>query len=171
MNKDLRFIKLQSDPLVRAGERVMYQWWYWFLIVLGLVAMIGTVLYVKRRDQIGSNRALGRRLKAYNKAQHQLKQARKVLDDENQVYALLSQALIGYIGDTLNLPEKALETNALLNAVKERSVGEETVSELSAILIRLDMGRFAPGADESGTSDLIHNATKLLSDLSRELKG
>lgn len=170
MNRDLRFIRLQSDPFVRIGERLTDHYWFWLVFILGASGMVGIVLYEKREEKIDTNRALGRRIKAYRTARNLLKRAQKTAIDEKQVYPLLSQALVGFIGDALNLPEKALVTEALINEVHVRGVHEKTVQELNAILIRLDMGRFAPGADESGTPELIQHATSILTQLSRELK-
>ncbi|MCF7800382.1 MAG: BatD family protein [Candidatus Marinimicrobia bacterium] len=170
MNQDLRFIKLQGAKFVPMGYRVLNQWWYHTTMMMGLVAMLGVVLYTRRQEKIGSDKALGRRLRAHNRAQTLLKSARKVVMDEKQVYALLSQAVVGYIGDRLNLPEKALDTDALIHELTQRKISEQLVSEVRALLIRLDMGRFAPGADSAEPPELIQNARQILTRLSRELK-
>ncbi|MCF7796658.1 MAG: BatD family protein [Lentisphaeria bacterium] len=170
MNEDLRFIKLQGANFVPIGYRLPLQWWYGTILFLGLVAMIGVVLYTRRQEQIGSDQALGRRLKAYNRAQALVKKARKVVTDEKQVYALLSQAVVSYIGDRLNLPEKALDTEALIFELTRRKVNENLVNDVRALLIRLDMGRFAPGADAAEPPALIQNARQIITQLSRELK-
>ena len=93
-----------------------------------------------------------------------------ICNDEARVYQLLNQALVGYIGNRLNLPEKALITETLAIRVSEQQVNPALVKELEAILIRLDMGRFAPGADTSSVDDLIKHATAILNQLARELK-
>ncbi len=170
MNQDLRYIKLESDPLRPRNHLFVKTWWFWSIILLGVFIFSGTVLWDRRRRKIGSDVALGRRLRAWNKAQTALKNARKQSNAEARVYQLLNQALVGYIGDRLNLPEKALITENLVIRVSEQPVNPALVKELEAILIRLDMGRFAPGADASSVDDLIKHATTLLNQLSKELK-
>lgn len=170
MNRDLRFIKLQSDPFVQIDDNILHKTWYWLVYGVGMLLMGGVVLYESRASKIGSNQALSRRMKAYRNAQKLIKLANKVVSEEKQVYLYLSQAIVGYIGDTMNLPEKALITEALVEAVKTRVHDEKLVSDLHAMLIRLDMGRFAPGADESSTSELITHATHIVQQLSRKLK-
>ena len=170
MNRDLRFIKLQSDPFVRIGDNILHKSWYWLVFVAGTIFIIGTVFYEQRENKIETNQALSRRLKAFRNAQQLIKLATKAGSDEKQVYFYLSQALVGYIGDSLNLPEKSLVTEALAEAVKMRTNNEKLVNELHALLIRLDRGRFAPGADESSTPDLIRHATHTIQQLSREIK-
>ena len=170
MNRDLRFIKLQSDPFVRIGDNILHKSWYWLVFVAGTIFIIGAVFYEQRENKIETNQALSRRLKAFRNAQQLIKLATKAGSDEKQVYFYLSQALVGYIGDSLNLPEKSLVTEALAEAVKMRTNNEKLVNELHALLIRLDRGRFAPGADESSTPDLIRHATHTIQQLSREIK-
>ncbi|HXS83646.1 MAG TPA: hypothetical protein VN896_13095, partial [Methylomirabilota bacterium] len=93
-----------------------------------------------------------------------LKQAEQLLKkhDEKGFHAELSRALLGYLGDRLNLDTHALTREQLRAALAERAVAPPTIDALFGIVDRCEVARFSPEAAEREPQKLFDAARDVM---------
>lgn len=147
IGKDIRFIKPAVQGFHRIGSYFYRSFWFVFLLIVGILALGGASLYRQRMNRITENIAYARSLKAQKIAKQRLSRARKLMTEKKQTefYAELSQALLGFVADKLNLPAAGLMTDDVKAKLEERSVDASVISEMLDCLGTCDFHRFAPG--------------------------
>ncbi|MBN2246695.1 MAG: protein BatD, partial [Candidatus Aminicenantes bacterium] len=146
IGKDIRFIKPASPDFHRIGSYFYRSFWFIFLIALGILALAGAGIYRQRINRMAENIAYARSLKAQKAAKQRLSRARKLMTEKKQTefYAELSQALLGFVADKLNLPTAGLMTDEIREKLAEWGVETSIISELLDCLGACDFYRFAP---------------------------
>ncbi len=146
IGKDIRFIKPAAQDFHQIGSYFYQSFWFVFLIALGILALAGAGIYRQRTNRMAKNIAYARSLKAQKTAKQRLSRARKLMTDKNRTefYAELSQALLGFVADKLNLPIAGLMTDEIRERLKERGVETAVISEMLDCLRDCDFYRFAP---------------------------
>ena len=168
MQDDIRYIKAVPDKLINLRQTGLGLAFYLYHLA-GVIILIALILFQRQQDRLRGNERLRRSTRAMSKAKTLLKRASKLPDESQELQTLLYQAIIGYIGARLHLAENSLELESLLLAMRNGSVGEETVSETKRILDGLTMDRFAPGAVKRSAHEWIEETQKLLQTLGRVL--
>ncbi|MEM7530603.1 MAG: BatD family protein [Chloroflexota bacterium] len=161
LDTDIRHIKpapatlRMAQPLLTSST--LY-WLLWAVPVLLLVADYGRVLLRRRNpEKITQNRAKKQALQLLTNAEKSLKKQGDV-----DAYAVVNQALTGYLSDLLAQPVAGLTLTALAERLQMHGFDEETVAQIGDLLNRSEMGRYAPGATGDG-GDLLDEAKSLLS--------
>jgi hypothetical protein len=165
---DLRFIRL-GDPELRPARGPLWsdpRFWLWQLVpVLGFAAALITA---RHRERVEVDLGYARDRRAAREARKRLKMAREHLarGDGRAFYGDLSQALVGYIGDRLNLPTPGLTSEELARELGSRGVSEALIADVLSCLERCDRGRFAAGA-QGGEREALAMAESLMKALPR----
>lgn len=127
------------------------------IAVMGLsVLLIGNIR--KRDSDIG----LVRSRKANAMAKKRLSTARKIIDGENAIfYEEIFKALYGYLSDKLRIEVSDLTKENIDESLRNRSVPNEIIVELTKALSECEMARFAPGVVRS-KEDMLATSTKII---------
>ena len=146
IGKDIRFIKPAAEGFHKIGAYFYRSIWFVFLIVLGILSLGAAGFYRQRMNRMEENTAYARSLKAQKAAKQRLSRARKLMAEKNRTefYAELSQALLGFVADRLNMPAAGLMTDEVRTELEERGVDTSVISEMLACLEACDFHRFAP---------------------------
>lgn len=147
IGKDIRFIKPTAEGFHKIGSYFYRSIWFVFLIVVGILSLGAAALYRQRMNRMEENTAYARSLKAQKAAKQRLSRARKLMIEKkrSEFYAELSQALLGFVADRLNLPAAGLMTDEVKAKLEERGVDTSVIAEMLACLGACDFHRFAPG--------------------------
>jgi len=147
IGKDIRFIKPTVKGFHRMGFYFYQSFWFFFLIAAGFLALGSAGLYRHRVNRMQENIAYARSLKAQKAAKQRLIRARKLMSEKKRTefYAELSQALLGFVADKLNLPAAGLMTDEVKTKLEERGIESSVISEMLDCLETCDFHRFAPG--------------------------
>ena len=147
IGKDIRFIKPAAQDFHRIGSYFYRSFWFVFLILIGILALGSAGLFRQRMNRMEENTAYARSLKAQKVAKQRLSRARKLMTEKKRTefYAELSQALLGFVADRLNLPAAGLMTDEVKVKLEERGVDISVISEMLVCLGACDFHRFAPG--------------------------
>jgi len=147
IGKDIRFIKPAVQGFHRIDSYFYRSFWFVLLLLVGILALGSAGFYRQRMNRMAENIAYARSLKAQKVAKQRLSRARKLMTERKRTefYAELSQALLGFVADKLNLPPAGLMTDDVKAKLEKRRVDSAVISEMLDCLGACDFHRFAPG--------------------------
>ena len=132
-------------------------WWPNVMMLFSLATVGLAVGYRSHSQRLQSDRGYARKSRSTALVKRRLKHAEQLLKkhDEKGFHAELSRALLGYLGDRLNLDTHALTREQLRAALAERAVAAPTIDAPFGIVDRCEVARFspdpaAPGAPAAG---------------------
>lgn len=164
IGQDIRFIALAQMPFDEIGQSNYTQPWFAALLALPLFGLVGAFLYQRHQQKLSSNVAYARGRKATRVANKQLQSAKKFLqsNDGKPFYAEVQRALMGFLGNKLNVAEAGLVTDDIQKLLEAKKVAPEVVSAYITCLHICDFQRFAPsqanGAEMKQFYDQAQNA-------------
>lgn len=151
------------------GRSILHRSLYPYAMMIVPAALLGIGFLIKRQsDKITGDVEYARKRRANPLARRHLKVASEKLasGDRNGYYEALEKAVTGFVGDRLNVGEKALTRNDLTNLLEERDVPEATRADLTNLLSECDLARFSPSApDASSMSAALERATHIIHEL------
>lgn len=130
----------------------------YIITYLGLILIFLIVLVIfYRHAKANADIVRKRGKRAGKEATKRLKLAFKLLQAKHDApfYEETSRALIGYVGDKLNIPLTHLNKENVRESLLERSVNEEYVKQYIDAIEACEFARFAPG-DPIATMDKIY---------------
>jgi len=84
------------------------------------------------------------------------------------IHETVDVVLTGYLTDRLSQPVAGMTQNVLTAKLQEQNIGDALITRVQDMLLLSEMGRFAPGNDQSDASkDLLKNVEKLIGDLEK----
>ncbi len=162
IGQDIRYIHLSLAEFKEIGDVFYKSWFFYALLFLPLVALMGAFAYQGHVEKMSTNVAYARNRKANQMALKKLKTASQQMknSDSIQFYAEVSNALMGFIGDKLNVSAAGLITDEVDDMLKERGISNQTVAEYLACLQTCDFQRFAASDSENGSMQVFFEKAK-----------
>ena len=120
--------------------------WPYTVLLLPLLFLSGLFLYQRHEDKLAGDISYARNRRAHPLAKKNLKKAVALLEagDTIAFFAELERAVMGFIGNRLNVSERGLTRQQLDESLRRASVSDDIRSRLSDLLNVCDQGRFAP---------------------------
>lgn len=148
--KDIRYIKLSSSELKNQGGYLYKNPLFLFFQLIPLLAFAISWRYQKQREKMNSDIGYARLRRAHKLAKKRLGQAQKLISPEKskEFYGETAKAILGYLGDKLNLPACGLTKDIIESELSFRGVEKEKIDNLLKLLDSCDYGRFAPGSSQ-----------------------
>jgi hypothetical protein len=92
--------------------------------------------------------------------------------DARSYYAALERAVKGFVGDRLNLGEKAMTIGVFCDQLSDAGAHNDTVASAKALLEECDRVRFAPVTPDRHAMDTAHErASLIIEKLNQQLRG
>jgi hypothetical protein len=183
LSQDIRFIKVGGGSLARKGEYFHTSGTFVVMLVLPLAAILGSLVYARKRQTVLTDAAGYRNRKAIKVAQRGLKHAEELLrqrggrvssvasERNHQFYLEVSRALWKYLGDKLNIGQADLSIDGAMVELSKRSVNGGLAAELRALLESCEMARFAPTSLGASSMQKTYDAAKkIIVELERTLR-
>ena len=144
--------KLKSDSSQFFGSSL-----FWLCLALPFIILVVVIAITRKRIADNANVAKVRVKKASSVATKRLKVARKLMREnrKNEFYDEMMRALYGYFGDKLSIPVAQLSKENIESELKHRSVPDEPVKQVIALLDDCEFARYAPG-DDTGRMDRLY---------------
>lgn len=136
---------------------------------VALFFLLLAIFYRQAKANADIARKRGKR--AGKEATKRLKLARKLLKNHEAgpFYEETLRALLGYVGDKLNIPMTHLAKENVREALSARNVDEALIQQYMDVLEACEFARFAPG-DPVATMDKIYeSATQAINNLNKNL--
>ena len=172
IGSDIRHIKIDASPLGNEDNFLYKHVWFWLLFPPAPLAF-ALILVMRRRNlRMASDTTLKRKTQAGAHLRRRLKEAGEALKQKNarEFYKALSQAVVGFVSDKLNVEFRGLPMEDAKARLRERGLAEASVKEYEDLLQQCDFGQFAGAQrDEKAWRDALDTAETMLKKLDREL--
>jgi hypothetical protein len=152
IGQDIRFIQQRMPEFRKIGPAFYKSTPFFAILVLPLVALAGAFVYRQHLDKMSSNEAYARSRKANKMALKRLRNAHAEMRGGNarEFYGEVSRALMGFIGDKLNVSAAGLITDEVETMLRTRGISEDVVNRYLDCLRTCDFMRFAPAESNNG---------------------
>ena len=161
LNSDIRYIKSGEPTYLNADSALFGSTRYW--LIYGAATALFVILCIVFRRQAAQNADIARRRGrgASKVASRRLKQARKLLKENNATafYEETMKALWGYVSDKLNIPVSELNKDNVRERLTARNLSQEITDQFLAALDECEFARFAPG-DPAQTMDKVYSSAE-----------
>jgi len=166
LGTDINYIKPDRTEI-----RPVEQMPWWLLgsgYLLSLAVLGASFLYRAHRNKLDSDRGYARKHRSGALVKKRLKSAEKLLQDDprQEFYAVLFQAVLGYVGDRYNIDTQALSKDQLKAGLLQLNLAPELVDRIIEIIEQCDIARFSPGQAAYKTPrELFERSREILSQL------
>lgn len=173
--QDIRFIRVATSAFVPIGRQLFRSGVFWTVVLVPLFGLAGALALRRHRERLEGNVAYARRRRASRLARSRLANARGLrAPGQHQAFvAGISQALLGFLGDSLNVAEAGLVRDDIRRALGARGVAGDVVERYLACLDKCDQQRFAPpasGDDDREAEALLEEAEQAMTALGEALR-
>lgn len=166
LGTDINYIKPDKTEIKPFKQP---QWWLLGLGYLLSFAVLGaSFFYRAHRNKLDSDRGYARKHRSGALVKKRLKSAERLLldDPRQEFYAVLFQAVLGYVGDRYNLDTHALSKDQLKAGLLQLNLAPELVDKIIEIIEQCDIARFSPGQAAYKTPrELFERSREILSQL------
>jgi hypothetical protein len=172
IGQDIRYIKTRAPRFGRIGEGPHDSVAFWVVLLAPVLALGGAVTQRRHWDRLRGDYAYARLRRADRAARKRLGAARATMtvDQEERFYAEVGKALLGLLGDKLNLAEAGMISDEVRALLRARGVKEEVMDAYFACLETCDLKRFSPSsATIEEMRAFLNQAETAMSGLSRSL--
>lgn len=172
LGTDIRFISTRMPALKKTGAFFVGSGAFW-AILAALCAIAAAIwaatrkLAARRADVVGSkNRA------ATKMARKRLSQAGEFLQKDlyTAFYEELHKALLGFVGDKLNLPAAELSKENISERLVAGGASEEQASRFTELLDACEFARYAPSEGHEAMNAHFEGAVSVISDIDSAMK-
>ncbi|MBN2105552.1 protein BatD [bacterium] len=171
--QDIRFIKTETGNFKKVDDAFYNAPLFWLIMFTPILELIGVLRYRRYLNRIHGDVAYAREKRASRAARKRLVKARSLLHPESQkaFYAEVGKALMGFLGDKLNIAEAGMISDDVKTVLAKRGVGASVINKIFSVLETCDFQRFAPSdASESDMRDFLKQAEISMSQLDRDLR-
>jgi len=172
LGKDIYFIKTGNPSFQKIGVSVFNAYFFWILLIGPILCLAAAVGYRKHLDRLQGDVAYARNRRAGRSARKRLSAAKSMchVSRQKEFYAEIGKALMGYLGDKLNIAEAGMITENVQKLLRERGVKEEAVANYLDCANTCDLKRFSPaGADLNEMKDFLKRAENAIVELDRQI--
>ena len=172
IGQDIRFIKTAVPSFQRMGRSATGTVLFWAVLIFPLFCLTAAYGYRRHSDRLIGDVAYARGRRATHSAKKRLSSSKSLLSisTQKEFYAEAGRALMGYLGDKLNIAEAGMVTEEAERMLKNRSVSEETSKAYFECLRICDLKRFSPTeTDENEMRVFFKKAEGVISRLHKEI--
>ncbi len=173
IRQDIRFIKTDSRSLSRSGSVLYASAAFWTVGLAPLAALFAAWGFRRHRDRLQGDVAYARHRRASRLARKRLSAARMVMKPEtsSRFYAEAAKALLGFLGDKLNIAEAGLISEDAKEELRRRGVSGSTIDDYFDRLQTCDLKRFSPAdAEQAEMAAFLAQAENAMTQLEREIR-
>ena len=148
------------------------RWWVWLLIGLPLLFMGGGFAWHQHADRLATDQRWARGRRAHPLSRRHLKRAMDLLQsgDTNGYFEELERAVLGFVGNRLNVAEKGMTRPQLDLLLGQKGADAAVRDRLKRFLDLCDQGRFAPASfSPENKEEAFDDASALIPDLDEQL--
>jgi len=167
IGNDVRYIRSGLSGLVKGNYLFFGSLAFFAIIILIIVAYYLLNKFLSKRIERNRDVAGVKNRRANKVAKARLKSAESLMKQNlyGAFFEELHRALLGYCSDKLNLSLADLSREKISESLAEKSVAQEQIDELLALIEACEYARYAPDQDKSEMDKNYERAIKLISDL------
>ncbi len=142
----------QAGVWVRLGAPALHgETWPYVALLLPLIILGAVFLVQRHHNRLGMDVTYARKRRAHPLARKHLKEARrlKTIGETASFFGEVERAVLGFIGNRLNISERGLTRTQLDSVLEAASLDPALRLRLKNLLDACDRGRFAPASVRS----------------------
>ncbi|MFQ5702759.1 MAG: BatD family protein [Gemmatimonadales bacterium] len=172
LREDIRFIRTEMPALRRVDHSLFDEKLFWVVLLVPLVSISGALAGRRHLDRLQGDLAYARHRRASRLARKRMAAARALAREGNQAefYAEAGRALLGFLGDKLNIAEAGFISDEVRAQLRQKGVSERAVDAYFECIAVCDLKRFSPSAAASAEMlEFIERTERAMSDLDGEI--
>ena len=169
-NTDILHIKTGEKNLSKTHAAIIYDWWYWTIAALMVVALVLAIVIYGRRVRLNADVAGRRNAQASKVARKRLREAERFMKSRQpeRFYEAMLKAMWGYLGDKLSMPVSQLTRQNIFETLMCRGIDEGAANRMLAVLDQCEMARYTPDSSSEASVEALYNeATSSINDLEK----
>ncbi|MBT4483534.1 MAG: protein BatD [Candidatus Latescibacteria bacterium] len=169
---DIHYVKPDKKILKSTQKQIYSHFTFYLLYVVPFLSFVMVFGVKKRRDTIEKNTGLKRRLNAWKNAQKRLSDASLMIKNNRKLdfCGKLSEAVIIYIGDRLNIDTGTQTSTSLENVLKRNGITSELAERIRKTLDLCDFVQFSSaGSGHEAQENLLKDTRDILTSLKETL--
>jgi hypothetical protein len=172
IGSDIRHIKNQTLLLQHNGAFFFASPLFFLAMILPVILFFILIFVWKKLEVRRSDTLLMKNRKATRVAIKRLKKANTFLKEKRQeeFYIEISQALWGYLSDKFSIPLADLSMESVREALIQKDVSDEIISQFIQTLDNTEFARFAPGEKTMIMEKTYNEALEIITRIERELR-
>ncbi len=146
--------------------------WPYLMVLLPLLMLGGAVMYQRRRDRYDRDVTWARGRRAHPLSRKNLKRAMVLLKsgDTTGYFEELERAVLGFIGNRLNVAERGQTREQLGQVLLAAGVDQSLRTRLRVLLDTCDQGRFAPASiSPENKEEAFDEASAIIPDIDEQV--
>ncbi len=149
VEKDIRFIKIDSLDLHPKDDMFFGKLWFWLAYLIPFVLFILAIIILQKRIRENANIDFVKSKKADKVSIKRLKIAYKYMNnnDLDRFYEEITKALWGYVSDKLSIPISELTRQTAAETLRKNNVDEKLINDFIKVIDLSETARYA----QSGT--------------------
>lgn len=172
IGKDIRFIKINNNELVRYPQRFFKTTYFWFWLILPFILLSILLWYKRKRLQEAQDMLHFRTKKATKLSKKRLAVASKLMKQNNndKFYEEINKALWGYVSDKLLIANSDLTKDNVRTILNSKNVSESSINKFLSTLDEAEFARYAPSTSNIRNEDIYKDAVEIITQLEGEIK-
>lgn len=169
-NTDILHIKTGDKHLSQTHHPLIFNWWYWVVAGLLVVALILAMAVYGRQVRLNADVAGRRNARASKVARKRLREAEGFMKSRQpeRFYEAMLKAMWGYLGDKLSMPVSQLTRQNISQTLADRGVGEDVAGRIINVLDQCEMARYTPDSSSEASVEAVYNeATSSINELEK----
>lgn len=169
-NTDILHIKTGDKHLSQTHHPLIFNWWYWVVVGLLVVALILAIAVYGRQVRLNADVAGRRNARASKVARKSLREAEGFMKSRKpeRFYEAMLKAMWGYLGDKLSIPVSQLTRQNISQTLADRGVGEDVAGRIINVLDQCEMARYTPDSSSEASVEAVYNeATSSINELEK----
>lgn len=169
-NTDILHIKTGDKRLSQTHHPLIFNWWYWGVAGLLVVALILAMAVYGRQVRLNADVAGRRNARASKVARKRLREAEGFMKSRQpeRFYEAMLKAMWGYLGDKLSMPVSQLTRQNISQTLADRGVGEDVAGRIINVLDQCEMARYTPDSSSEASVEAVYNeATSSINELEK----
>lgn len=166
-NMDIKPIAEGDLHLSKTHSYMVEHWNYWLWYVIPLLAMLGVLIYHRKRLRERADVSGMRKKHASKVAQRRLRAASACVarSDRAGFYTEMLSALWGYMSDKLSIPVSELSKDNINAELDDYGVDAPLRDAAMALIDKCEFARYAPQLAEGDMNQVLDEAVRLIDQL------
>ncbi len=172
LREDIRFIQTGPPALRPAGRSLFDGALFWIVLTVPLMFVGGAMAGRRHLDRLQGDVAYARHRRASRVARKRMAAARALADHgtQKEFYAEAGRALLGFLGDKLNIAEAGFLKDEVRNRLQRNGVSDQVADAYFECIELCDLKRFSPSAAAPAEMlEFLGRAENAMSDLDRAI--
>lgn len=167
LSSDIQYIKTKPGVFVQEGEYLLSQNFVWLYYVTGIALLLLFMVFWRNKLKKESDIFYVRNKKASQYARKRLKNAFKLLNQENDAfYDEVLKAMWGYLADRLGINTADLSRDNINSGMNSRGIAEDIRKDFWEIIDQCEFARYSPN-DNENRNEIYDKAKECLSRIER----